>query len=65
MNPRDFCNWFQGVLDMAENEDGSVSFSKIQAAKINPRLKEALKSEDAPQHPSCSFHPNRPPGARC
>ena len=65
MNPRDFCNWFQGVLDMAENEDGSVSFSKIQAAKLNTRLKEALKSEDAPQHPSGSFHPNRPPGARC
>ena len=44
MDPRDFCNWFQGVLDFAVNEDGTAAFTKIQAARIQTKLTETAET---------------------
>lgn len=63
MTARDFCNWFQGVLEMSEQEeDGEVIFSKIQVDKIKTRLEMALKDEsDIPPH----MRPGSAGTARC
>lgn len=60
MNAKDFCNWFEGVLDMAEDADGAATFTPQQVEKIRDRLKSALNAKSGPDPLS-----NRPPGARC
>jgi lysophospholipase L1-like esterase len=59
MTPRDFCSWFEGVLDMAETSDGA-HFTTDQVVKIRERLADALKEKEKP-----SGLGGRPPGARC
>ena len=61
MDPKGFCSWLQGVLDMAETEDGGVTFTKLQYSKIYTNLKEALEPKDALEQDLL----NRPPGVRC
>ena len=51
MDPKQFCSWLQGVLDMAETEDGGVAFSKLQYSKIYTKLKEALETPETTQRP--------------
>lgn len=41
--PKEFCSYFEGVLAMAEGENGAVTFTKAQTAKISAKLKEALQ----------------------
>jgi len=63
MTERDFCCWLQGALSMATDEDGAISFSKLQADKIKENLVDALDTRTSlqQQHPF-----NRPDGAtRC
>lgn len=47
MNTHEFCNWFQGVLDMAET-DKEVKFTPEQLSKIRERLNEALRPKLGP-----------------
>jgi len=64
MTPKDFCNWFRGVLDFKQDESGSVTFTMTEVMKIEDRLKKALES-DAPG--SALPRPPRPDGGatRC
>ena len=59
MDPRDFCNWFQGVMDVCADADGGITFTKVQAQKINEKLTEAL----APKKMKRPLHDD--PNARC
>lgn len=45
MDTKDFCNWFQGVLDFSKGKDGAVHLSSDQVTKIEERLKKALAPE--------------------
>lgn len=64
MDPKGFCSWLQGVLDMAEGEDGGVTFTQLQYSKIYTNLKEALEGPEATTAPD-QPHFSRPDGARC
>jgi len=61
--PQEFCDWFAGVLDMAEGEDGNYVFTLRQAAKIQTKLKEALAAPTTPTLPP--MFPGRPDNVRC
>ena len=67
MTPRDFCSWFEGVLDMAVDGDGGVGFNPTQTAKIYEKLKNAMAEPPPRPRPKSTTDPfaNRPPGARC
>ncbi len=60
MTPRDFCNWLQGALSMATAEDGSVSFTELQANKVKALLVESLRDPAAP-----TTHQSGPSVVRC
>jgi len=57
MNPKDFCFWIQGVIDTAKDANGDLTLVQDQVAKIEERLKEALKEPES--------RLDRPPGVRC
>ena len=68
MDPRDFCNWFQGVVEFADEGDSGVAFSKVQADKIKINLATALKTaadRDNAAPPSDGHLHGRPPNVRC
>ena len=44
MDARQFCSWFQGVLDMGEQSNGTGSFDAEQMKKIREKLGEALET---------------------
>jgi hypothetical protein len=58
MDPKDFCNWFKGILDFNKAGDGSIFFDTNQVSKIEEKLGEALK-------PRPSGRPPRPDLVRC
>ena len=62
MTPRDFCNWFEGVLDMATNEKGGAHFNEAQVKKLRVKLQNAMA--EPPPKPSGPRppRPGRPPG---
>ena len=63
MDPRQFCSWFQGVLDMGEQSDGGGSFDAEQMKKIREKLAEALNTP--PPHSSGSSGYGGEPVFRC
>ena len=56
MDPKGFCSWLQGVLDMAETEDGGVTLTKLQYTKIYTKLKEALDAPDSTNWKTTEAH---------
>jgi hypothetical protein len=66
MTPHEFCNWFQGVLDMAEtDEEEGAQFTEEQLAKIRERLDAALAPNKGKRPPEHMTHLHDDPHARC
>ena len=63
MNTTAFCFWFQGVMEMACDEQGDIQFTSHQVDKINRRLLEAL--EEVQKDNASAGRPPRPGNPRC
>jgi hypothetical protein len=47
-NPQAFCHFIQGILAMAENEEGGAALTQIQLSLVRAKLRAALEETDEP-----------------
>jgi len=68
MDPRDFCNWFAGVVEFADEGNSGVAFTRVQADKIKFNLATALKIASERDNANVIVGPNltpNPNNVRC